>query len=95
MRSASVRKSVSLGPPAAYGTMIVIERVGYTCAVALATTSKVTATVNDARTIFRICMVVFLGKREGKRHGVTLMSALFATCAGRRYKGIPNLFLSI
>jgi len=42
-----MRVTVSLGPPAANGTMIVIGRDGEECAVAVAANSKVMAMVND------------------------------------------------
>ena len=58
MRSARMRVRVSLGPPAANGTMIVIGREGYSCAIALAAIPKVAATAADASDIFRICMVL-------------------------------------
>jgi hypothetical protein len=50
-----------------YGTIIVIGREGYTCAVALAAIPKGAAMANDARTILRICMVMFLNNREVDR----------------------------
>ena len=61
MRSARMRIKVSPEPPAPNGTMIVIGREGYTCAIALVVIPKVAATATDARAIFRICMVVDLG----------------------------------
>src|SRR4029079_3941119 len=85
MGSARTRVRVSPWPPAVYGTMIVIGREGYTCAVASATIPKATAMVSDARTVLLICMVVFLCNAESDRHR-TIWRALFAAVAWLRYK---------
>src|SRR5947209_4322281 len=82
MRSARMRVRVSLGPPAPNGTMIVIGREGYTCAIALAAIPKVAATAIDARTIFCICTVGTLAGR--RRIGCTCsMRALLKSNAGQ------------
>jgi ribosomal protein S28E/S33 len=78
MRSAMMRPMMSEGPPAVYATIIVIGREGYTCAVTLVAIPKVTATTDDDRTIFRICMAVFPSQ---KREDVVLRDLVFTLIA--------------